>query len=408
MQALRKAGFESYLVGGCVRDLLLGRAPKDFDVATAAHPEQVRQIFRNSRLIGRRFRIAHVYFGNEIVEVATFRRAGNGNGSGERQSANGRLLSDNVYGTLQEDAFRRDFTCNALYCDPFDMSVIDYVGGMQDIENGVLQLIGDPEARYREDPVRMLRAARFIAKLGLQLAPDAEAPLRKLAYLLHDIPPARLYDEVLKLFLTGHAVRGFDELRHHHLFGAVFPLTEKALESHGPGSSPLAFVVRALENTDLRLAGGKAITPYFLFAALLWEPVRGRGAERMADGEHISVALQAAASEVLDEQAKHTGYPRSVSLPMREVWLLQPRFHYTTGQRAFRLMEHPRFRAAYDFLVLRAASGEDCGELAEWWGQFVEADDQRRLQLVNPAKSADAQRRRRKRKPRKDNPDTRP
>ncbi len=379
---LHKAGFRACLVGGCVRDLLLGREPKDFDVATDAHPEQVRRLFRNCRLIGRRFRLAHVCFGREIIEVATFRAAApKAGGDWALEATTGRVLRDNVYGTIEEDAWRRDFTVNALYYDIADFSVVDYVGGMEDLRRGVLRLIGDPEVRYREDPVRMLRAVRFMTKLGFTLDPACEAPLSRLAPLLEDVPPARLYDEVLKLFLAGYGVQVFESLRHYGLFRSLFPLTDHAL-AREPDGFPLVFLAKALENTDRRLQEGKAVAPYFLFAALLWEPVRLEARKRQAQGVALVMALQEAACEVITRQLEHVAIPRRISLPMREVWLLQPRFERRQGGRAFKLLSHPRFRAGYDFLLLRSESGEVDAELAEWWTRFQHADEATRRKMT--------------------------
>lgn len=372
---LRKADFQAYLVGGCVRDLLLGREPKDFDVVTDAHPEQIRAVFRNCRLIGRRFRLAHVYFGDEIVEVATFRGLANGNGDVDRVlENNGRILRDNVYGTIEEDAWRRDFTVNALYYNIGDFSVVDYVGGMEDHKASVLRLIGDPEERYREDPVRMLRAIRFAVKLGFRLHASCEEPIQRLAPLLSGIPSARLYEEVLKLLLSGYAVQTFEQLRHYRLFGALFPETEECLALE-PQGFPLTFLAKALERTDARLQENKAVTPYFLFSALLWEPVRARAEAMIKDGKDDIFAFQEVAGEVIARQVRHTAFPRSVGQPMREVWMLQPRFERIKGARPFRLLSHPRFRAAYDFLMLRAETGEADPELAHWWTSFQSADE---------------------------------
>ncbi len=392
---LHKAGFRACLVGGCVRDLLLGREPKDFDVATDAHPEQVRRLFRNCRLIGRRFRLAHVCFGQEVIEVATFRAAApKSGGDWALEETTGRVLRDNVYGTIEEDAWRRDFTVNALYYDIADFSVVDYVGGMEDLRQGVLRLIGDPEVRYREDPVRMLRAVRFMTKLGFVLDPASETPLRRLAPLLEDVPPARLYEEVLKLFLSGYGVQVFESLRHYDLFRPLFPQTEQALAQE-PEGFPLIFLAKALENTDRRLQEGKAVTPYFLFAALLWEPVRLAAQRRQAQGVAPVVAIQEAASEVVARQLQNVAIPRRISLPMREVWQLQPRFERRQGGRAIKLLTHPRFRAGYDFLLLRSQSGEADAGLAEWWTRFQQADEKERRSMV--AGTGKGKRRRRSR-----------
>ncbi|HHJ38274.1 MAG TPA: polynucleotide adenylyltransferase PcnB [Methylothermaceae bacterium] len=395
---LKKGGYRACLVGGCVRDLLLGREPKDFDVATDARPEEVKALFRNCRLIGRRFRLAHVRFGREIIEVATF-RAGLPRGQGDdwaQEEATGRLLRDNVYGTIEEDAWRRDFTVNALYYDIKDFSVVDYVGGMEDLHSGVLRLIGDPQVRFREDPVRMLRAIRFMIKLGFKLDPSLEVHLKPFAPLLQDIPPARLYDEVLKMFMGGYAVQTFELLRHYELFSPLFPATEQALSLEEQGF-PLVFLAHALENTDKRLAEGKIVTPYFLYAALLWEPVRLTAKQREMLGTPPVVAMQEAAGEVLSEQVKHVAIPRRISLPMREVWNLQPRFEQRRGARPFRLLSHPRFRAAYDFLVLRGQSGEAEPELVDWWTRFQTAPEgERKKMLEGPRRKTRRRRSRRK------------
>ena len=392
---LKAAGYQACLVGGGVRDLLLGREPKDFDVATDARPDEVRQLFRSCRLIGRRFRLAHVRFGREIIEVATF-RAHHASAQDEEEGVTteeGRILRDNVYGTIEEDAWRRDFTVNALYYDIADYSVLDYVGGMADLEAGVLRLIGDPEARYREDPVRMLRAARFAAKLGFRIHPESLTPIHELADLLLEIAPARLFDEVLKLFMGGEAVASYELLRQLGLFARLFPLTEAALAEEHDGF-PKTLVTHALENTDTRIDQGKPVTPAFLFAALLWPPVSREAELRMADGESWTQALQAAAGRVLAAQQSHISVPRRFSLPMREIWLLQPRFEQRQGKRPLRLLAHPRFRAAYDFLLLRGQSGEVDAELCQWWTDIQEENPELVAQrLQTPARSGRRRRR---------------
>jgi len=367
---LKDAGYDAYLVGGGVRDLLLGREPKDFDVATNATPEQVKATFRNCRLIGRRFRLAHVHFGREIIEVATF-RANRPADAALAQTDNGMILRDNVYGTIEEDALRRDFTVNALYYNIRDFSVVDYAGGMQDLQEGVLRLMGDPETRYREDPVRMLRAARFAAKLGFRLHPDTEAPIAELAGLLADVPPARLFEEVLKLFMAGYGVASFEKLRQYGLFAQLFPDTEEALASEEEGF-PHTMVLQGLNDTDERVRQGKPVTPAFLFAVLLWEPVRLRAQALEAEGLAPYTALQLAAGDLVERQSTRVAIPRRFSTPMREIWTMQSRFHYTKGKRPQRLAAHPRFRAAYDFLLLRARAGEVDPALAEWWTRFQE------------------------------------
>ena len=400
---LRQSGYQAFLVGGCVRDLLLGREPKDFDVVTDARPEEIRGVFRNCRLIGRRFRLAHVHFGDQIVEVATFRGLQGEDGEGDRQEGrDGRILRDNIYGTIEEDAWRRDFTVNALYYDIRDFSVVDYVGGMADHQAGVLRLIGDPEQRYREDPVRMLRAVRFAVKLGFAIHPDCAEPIPRLAALLQGIPSARLFDEVIKLLLSGYAVQTFEELRRHGLFGWLFPETEECLQQE-PEGFPLVFLAKALERADERLQRGKSVAPFFLFAALLWEPVRLSACAKIEAGENEVFAYQEAASEVLNRQLRHVAIPRALSLNMREVWMLQPRLERVKGPRPLKLLAHPRFRAAYDFLVTRAETGEADPALADWWGRFQTASEpeQRAMTREGAARAAEAGRPRRRRGPRK-------
>jgi len=398
---LRGAGYRACLVGGGVRDLLLGREPKDFDVGTDAHPEQVRTLFRNCRLIGRRFRLAHIQFGREIIEVATFRAQHDDDQdaaeSQRRLDNQGRILSDNLYGAIEEDAWRRDFTINALYYDIDNFSVLDYAGGLNDLQQGTVRLIGVPEQRYREDPVRMLRAIRFAARLGFRLHPATEAPLRKLCQLLGDIPPARLFDEVLKLFLGGYAVQTFELMRHYHLFGYLFPATERCL-SRQKQHFPKTLLIHALTNTDNRIAENKPVTPAFLFAALLWEPLQEDAKYLQAQGMKEGEALQEAAERVVNTQLKHTALPRRFSLPMREIWFLQPRFAIRSGSRPGRFLLHPRFRAAYDFLLLRAACDDGLAELASWWTEFIALDESGRKTAVRtPGKPTTRNRSRRRR-----------
>jgi len=398
---LKESGYEAYLVGGGVRDLLLGREPKDFDVATNARPEEVRSLFRNCRLIGRRFRLAHVRFGREIIEVATFRAPHDvaDNDKAAALTADGLILRDNVYGTLEQDAWRRDFTVNALYYNIRDFSVLDHTGGLADLKAGVLRLIGDPERRYREDPVRMLRAIRFAAKLGFRIEPDTEAPIFELGRCLGEIAPARLFDEVLKLFQGGVAVETFEMLRHYGLFKPMFPLTEAALAKETQGF-PRTFIARALANTDRRIQENKPVTPAFLFAALLWEPVRQRKADLVRAGTDEIPALHAAAGEVISDQQKHVSIPKRFSIPMREIWTMQPRFVQRFPKRVERFLAHPRFRAAYDFMCLRAEVGEVDEKLAEWWTRIQETDDAGRQQMMRRANAGSGARKRRRR-PRK-------
>jgi len=395
---LRDAGYQGHLVGGGVRDLLLGREPKDFDIATDAHPEDVRRLFRNCRLIGRRFRLAHVLYGREVIEVATFRALQENRDSKARHiDEDGRIVRDNVYGTLEEDAFRRDFTVNALYYNISDFSVVDYTGGMADLNAGVLRLIGDPETRFREDPVRMLRAVRFVTKLGFRMHPDTERPITALAGLLADIPPARLFDEMLKLFMSGCALANFETLRHYNLFGQLFPQTEQAL-TYEEQHFPLTLVSYGMENTDQRIAADKPVTPAFLFAVFLWQPVRERAAQLEAEGQHPAQAMQHAGSQVIAEQVRVMSLPKRFSLPMREIWMLQLRLVRQGGRRSLRVLSHPRFRAAYDFLLLRAQAGEVPEALGQWWTDFQEQNPQQREQEVNRSSPKTRRRRRSRRK----------
>jgi len=392
---LREGGHHAYLVGGAVRDLLAGGHPKDFDVATDATPEQVKHLFRNCRLIGRRFRLAHVVFGREIIEVATF-RANVDDGSGDRQlHEGGRLLRDNVYGSIEDDAVRRDFTANALYYAIEDFSVRDYVGGFDDVQNRLLRMIGDPELRYREDPVRMLRAVRLAAKLGLTLDPATRDPIRELAPLMERVPPARLFDEMLKLLLSGHASACLRQLRDVGLHKGLLPLLDVILEQ------PLGerFVTLALAQTDERVLAERPVSPAFLFAALLWHEVLAAWKVRQGRGERAIMALEHAMDEVLDTQCAKLAITRKLTATMREVWAMQPRFDQRSGNRPYRLLEAPRFRMAYDFLALRAASGEVPADLEEWWRAFQNADSESRKAMLLPDTGPRKRRRRRRKKP---------
>src|SRR5579883_983054 len=364
---LNEAGFEAFLVGGAVRDLLLGGRPKDFDVATNATPEDVKRLFRNCRLIGRRFRLAHVVFGSEIVEVATFRGSSD-DGSGDRHVIDGRIVRDNVYGTIEEDAVRRDFTVNALYYDIADFSVRDYVGGFDDLARRELRLIGDPMQRYREDPVRMLRAVRLAAKLEFSIAPEARAPFDELGELLLQAPPARLFDESLKMFMAGSGLKSFRALDASGLLADVYPLTARALAFRG-GDAFRAMIEHGMANTDTRVAESKPVTPAFLFAILLWGPVRAQVERELARGTDMALAWIRIGHVVMTEQSKHVAIPRRFAIAIQEIWSLQPRFEFRQKKRVFRLLAHPRFRAAYDFLLLRAGESAEIAELGQWWTQ---------------------------------------
>jgi poly(A) polymerase len=403
---LRDAGYAGYLVGGAVRDLLVGGNPKDFDVATSATPEEVRHLFRNSRLIGRRFRIVHVVFGREIIEVATF-RANVDDGSGDRQlHEGGRLLRDNVFGTIEDDAIRRDFTANALYYAIEDFSVRDYTGGFQDVEDRLLKLIGDPEQRYREDPVRMLRAIRLAAKLGFRIDEATAAPIPELAPLLREAAPARLFEECLKLFLSGYAVEGFLGLERHGLLPALLPETAAALKSNRSGALR-CMLIEGLRGTDVRVANGEPVSPAFLFALLLWPAYCRALMALQAQGVQAAEAQRRAADRVTVHQLATIALPRRFSLPMQEIWLLQSRLAQRQRKRVVRLLAHPRFRAAYDFLVLRQfASNEHAEEVAFWQQmqtqpieELAEALDAQAPDAAGEDADAPRKRRRRRRRP---------
>lgn len=363
---LREGGFAGYLVGGAVRDLLLGGEPKDFDVATDATPEQVKALFRNCRLIGRRFRLAHVVYGREIIEVATF-RANGGDDEGDRLTDDGgRLLRDNLYGSIEHDAVRRDFTANALYYAIEDFSVRDYVGGFADVQARVLRLIGEPEARYREDPVRMLRAVRLAAKLGFTIEPATAEPIARLAPLLADASPARLFEETLKMFLSGHAVASFELLEAHGLLPVLLPETAQALQSNKSGALR-RMLVQGLRNTDARVQAEQPVSPAFLYAVLLWPAYCRALALLQAQGVHAAEAQRRAADRVTLHQVTRIALPRRFSQPMQEIWLLQPRFALRLRKRVFRLLSHPRFRAAFDFLELRLAASDSHADDVAFW-----------------------------------------
>ncbi len=380
IRRLQDAGFKAFVVGGAVRDLLLGIKPKDFDIATDALPEQVKPLFRRAFIIGRRFRLVHVHSGAETIEVSTFRAAQTRD---DATDEHGRLLTDNVYGSHAEDAARRDFTINALYFDPTSEEVCDYVGGVADIRARRLKLIGPPVTRYREDPVRMLRAVRLAAKLGIAIEPKTAAPIPKLAALMHNVPPARLFDEMQKLLLSGHAVDTVKSLRAHGLSHGLLPLLDVIIEQ------PLGqrFIELALANTDERVRDERGVSPGFLFATLLWHEVLATWNLAKARGETPIPALYDAMDAVLERQAKQIAVPRRFEATIKEIWSLQPRFEQRAGQRPFRLLEHPRFRAGWDFLDLRCKSGELAGELAglaDWWDRFANAPQEQREAMLTP------------------------
>ena len=388
---LRGAGYSAYVVGGAVRDLLLGIEPKDFDIATDARPEQVKPLFRRAIIIGRRFRLVHVIIGHETVEVSTFRAA---DGETTQKDEHGRVLRDNVFGSQEEDALRRDFSINALYYDPATEEVVDYHGGLADLRKRTMRVIGDPEVRFREDPVRMLRAVRLGAKLGLTLDPGTRAPIRRLASLLELVPPARLFDEMLKLLLSGHASACLRQLREEGLHLGVLPLLDVILEQ------PLGerFVTLALAQTDERVKSDRPVSPAFLFAALLWHQVLAASKARGERGERALPALDAAMDDVLNAQCEKLAITRKLTATMREIWTMQPRFEQRSGQRPYRLLESPRFRMAYDFLALRAASGEVSADLETWWRAFQSADADTRAAMLVPDTAPKKRRRRRRKK----------
>jgi poly(A) polymerase len=414
---LRDGGFQAFLVGGCVRDLLLGLEPKDFDVVTDALPEQVKRLFRNCRLVGRRFRLAHVFFGREIIEVATF-RAATAPSQGEEPlpdsdpeddapeadatseveveveiedddedtdrelDEHGRILRDNVYGSIDADVWRRDFTANSLYYNIADFSVWDYVGGVEDIKARQLRLIGDPETRYREDPVRMLRAARFEAKLGFEIAPGSREPLERLAPLIDNVPPARLFDETLKLFLTGHGLRSLDVLRRHGILAHLFPTIDAYLAAH-PESLVEKLLRQGLANTDERVRAEKPVTPTFLFALLFYGPIAKAIEATPPERWHDLRTILDACERAVREGQSHVAIPKRFTLGVREMFALQPRLEHPRGRRALRVLEHPRFRAAYDLLLLRAQLGLASPDVAKWWTRLQDATSEARNEMVD-------------------------
>lgn len=393
IDGLQKAGFEAYIVGGAVRDLLLNRKPKDFDVATDATPEEVNRVFRRSRIIGRRFRLVHVLFGDETIEVSTFRGHHSAEGDAHTDKS-GRIIRDNVFGSLEEDAARRDFTVNALYYDPTHQEVLDFHQGFADVQAGLLRMIGNPETRYAEDPVRMLRVVRLSAKLGLKIEPATMAPISKMADLLQDVPASRLFDEMLKLFLSGHAIESVSALRAQHLHHGLLPMLDVVLEQ------PMGerFVMLALKNTDERIRSGKSANPSFLFATLLWHEVLASWETYKAEVPPIP-ALHMAMTEVIATQAEKLAIHNRYTATMKEIWAMQPRFEQRAGKRPFSLLTHPRYRAGYDFLLLRSESGEVPAELSEWWTAFANAEGETRSAMLQADTNPKKRRRKSRKKP---------
>ena len=387
---LQAAGYQAYVVGGAVRDLLLGRAPKDFDVATDATPEEVRRVFRRSRIIGRRFQIVHVMFGEEVVEVSTFRSMIEAEDA--QTDEHGRLLRDNQFGDQEQDAARRDFTVNALFYDPATQEIHDYHHVCADTRKNLLRMIGDSATRYREDPVRMLRAVRLSAKLNFRLDAATAAPIAGMKDLLDNVPQSRLLDEVLKMLLSGHSVECIQQLRKMNLHHGLLPLLDVILEQ------PMGekFIMLALRNTDERISQEKTVSPAFLFAALLWHEVLAAWNIRVQQGERPVGAMHAAMDDVLDRQKAQLAIPHRHDAVMKEIWLLQQRFEQRAGQRPLRLLAQPRFRAGFDFLLLRCASGEVDDELGLWWDEFQDASAERQAEMLQPEQAGDKKRRRRK------------
>ena len=403
-EVLHHHGYEAYVVGGAVRDLLLGLRPKDFDVATDAYPEEVHRIFRRSRLIGKRFKLVHVLFGEETVEVSTFRaRTATETEKHGRDrlderdhvvDEHGRVVRDNIYGTREDDAIRRDFTINALYYDPANETILDYHNGLRDLQRKSVRIIGDARARYREDPLRMLRAVRFAAKAGFSIDERTRKPVRELAHLLENVPPSRVYEEMQKLLLSGHAATGLRQLRREGLHHGLLPLLDVIFEQ------PMGerFVQLALEQTDARVRSGKSVSPAFLFAALLWHEVLAAWKKAEQRGLRPIPALFEAMDTVLDIQTDKLAIPRRFTVVMKEIWALQPRLEQRSGRRPFALLANERFRAGFDFLVLRSASGEAPEELSQWWEKFQQAGEAERQAMLMAPQPGEHRRRRRRRK----------
>lgn len=397
MRQLQDSGYEAYLVGGGVRDLLLGANPKDFDVATSAKPEEVRRLFRGARIIGRRFQIVHVRMGREIIEVTTF-RGQEEDTARQIRSDDGMLLRDNVYGTLESDAIRRDFTVNALYYNVKDFSLIDYCGGLRDIQKRRLRIIGDPATRYKEDPVRMLRALRFAAKLGFSIEENTAKPINELSSLLLNVSEARLFEEVLKLFLSGSATATFSLLREYDVLKHLFPGTDAAIKVSAPFMSELIEI--SMANTDKRIRSGKTVTPAFIYAALLWPALQLRYLQLEGQGSPVQNWNQAA-QDVISQQLTRTSIPKRFLIPMREIWDLQQRLPNRLGMRALRLLDHPRFRAAYDFLLMREDAGEPLDGLGSWWTHYQAVGDEEREAMVKALTQRPTGAKPRRRRPRK-------
>ena len=407
VDVLQNAGHEAYVVGGCVRDLLLGLKPKDFDVATSAKPWEVKALFRRSRIIGRRFQIVHVQLSREIIEVTTFRSNENqsSNKNHRQQNDSGMLTRDNVFGTVEEDASRRDLTVNALYYDPSDNSVHDFTHGLDDIDERTIRIIGKPSLRFREDPVRLLRVARFAAKLSFEIESSTAGPMKHRAGDLQQVSPPRLFDETLKLFMGGNGRDVFELLLKFNLFNYIVPQLAPMLNDRQ--GTALKLVTQALTNTDNRIRNAQRVTPAFIYAALLWPVVQRTASSYEKNGNSPTYALSKAAGDIIAAQISVTAIPKRFTIPMREIWDLQLHMKRRGGNRAKRLSEHPRFRAAYDFILLREQAGEDLGGLGQWWTQYQEGDETERQAMADAILKNDKRPRRRRRRrnsePRPDN-----
>lgn len=393
---LHDAGFAAYLVGGCVRDLLLGREPKDFDVVTNAKPEEVHQLFRSALLIGRRFRLVHVRFSGDFIEVATFRQGGFVQDEDEHRNEHGMLMRDNQYGTLDDDVIRRDFTVNALYYNIADFSVVDFMGGMQDLQAGIMRVIGDPLTRFREDPVRILRAVRFAAKLSFKIEDETAAAIPQTASLLSHVSPARLFDEVIKLLSGGYGQETFALLRHQNLLKYLFPLTEEALQDPNLHHEADRFLMAMLRNTDERIAQDKGVNPAFMFAAMLWYPRQKVVTHLLQEGLVPVVANEQAGNQVINQQVKHIAIPRRFTNTAREIWQMQFQLEKRKPHRAMALVYMHRFRAGYDFLLLRAEVEPQLVEIANWWTAFHDANDEARHGMIQALMKPKKRRRRNK------------
>lgn len=402
VRVLQENNFEAYLVGGCIRDLLLGLKPKDFDVATNARPHEIKPLFKRSRIVGRRFQIVHVQFGRDIIEVTTFRSNSNHQDQTTRknrhiqQSASGLLTRDNVFGSIKDDAHRRDLTVNALYFDPISSTIYDFCEGLKDLDKKTIRIIGEPTVRYQEDPVRLLRVVRFTAKLGFDIEPKTVKPITKMAHTLSQVSAPRMFDETLKLFMNGQGLAVFKLLNEFGLFAVILPQTHRLIEQGNPLA--LRLIEQAFENTDLRIQRNQRVTPAFIYAALLWPAVQQLTARLESRGQSPSMAMSKAANEIISNQIPITAIPRRFTIAMREIWSLQLSLPKRTGQRAKRLSEHPRFRAAYDFVLLREQAGENLNGLGDWWTKYQQVNENEQQKMVQTFESTGPKKRRQRRK----------